>query len=236
MDYVALSDQDDVWMPQKLIQAVKKMAKSDAHIYGSSLTIVDEKLDIIGFYTKTKLSAPRSLFENAVSGNTMVLDFSALQDIRRVMSSYDCSFVRVHDWFIYTTLIALAHIEYIDEQSYILYRQHGNNSLGYRRDTIAQIARNWFKMYRMFFLMSGQAVRHVRMLDQINNTTFQVTDAHRSFFDDVRARQVSFFARLKFVMSYRFHRKITAHTGYVVCFFFGKKWLQEIKKVAVIYS
>ena len=44
-DYYAFSDQDDVWMKEKLSSAIEMLKKNSKNVYSSNLTIVNENLD-----------------------------------------------------------------------------------------------------------------------------------------------------------------------------------------------
>lgn len=216
VDYVAFSDQDDVWLSEKLIQAVQKMIKSDAGIYGSSLTIVDANLKKIGFYQKNELFVPRSIFENATSGNTMVINIDTAQKIRRIMAATDYSFVTIHDWYVYVVCIATGSKQYIDSQSYILYRQHGANSLGHRKDTLFSVIKHLRKMYHMFIQTATQAEKQIELLLELPQKGVDVIPKYSDFLSDYQDARTSYSGRVYIVFKYRFHRKIVVQVGYVV--------------------
>ena len=55
-DYVAFADQDDFWLPNKLIEGIKKIEEvgetKHGCLYSSNLVVVNEKLEKIGFELK----------------------------------------------------------------------------------------------------------------------------------------------------------------------------------------
>jgi glycosyltransferase involved in cell wall biosynthesis len=222
VDYVALSDQDDVWLAEKLAKAIEKMSVSSADIYGSSLTIVNTNLETIGFYPKTELSVPRSIFENATSGNTMVLSTQAVTDMRRYMELGGYSFVTIHDWYIYALLIATGHTQYIDADSYILYRQHGGNSLGHRKDTLFSVAKQLKKMYRMFMQTSAQAEKQVDVFFELSKNSVDIIPEYRNFLGVYQQARTSYVSRVRLVFKYRLHRKIIVHIGYLILCLLGR--------------
>jgi glycosyltransferase involved in cell wall biosynthesis len=134
-DYYAFSDADDVWLPRKLIEAVRTLeaAEQDGPVlYSSQLRFVDERLADIGY--GPPLARPLS-FENAmvecrVSGATTVFNHAA----REALLRYDYSAAVMHDAWIYLVITALGKAVF-DPRSFILYRQHGRNAVGGRPGT-----------------------------------------------------------------------------------------------------
>lgn len=53
-DYYAYSDQDDIWMPDKLITAIRRLEKNKTKpmVYGCNLTACDDKMNPIGLVHK----------------------------------------------------------------------------------------------------------------------------------------------------------------------------------------
>lgn len=131
VDYYAFADQDDVWLKEKLCEAIKLMnakKNNEKCLYCGSVQIVDEKLAIIRKNDRkgVKPSFGNSLIENISCGCTMVFT--------RQLKEYICRFpmpedMYMHDWFLY--MIACAEGDVIfDSRPFVLYRQHGNNVLG----------------------------------------------------------------------------------------------------------
>jgi glycosyltransferase involved in cell wall biosynthesis len=130
-DYVAFSDQDDVWLPTKLGRAtamLEGVAPSTPALYCSRATITDEQLNPIGL-TPLWPHPPafgNALVENIVSGCTIVLNQSARQ---LLLSTPPPERAMFHDWWCYLVIAALGSVFYDPEPS-ILYRQHRHNAVG----------------------------------------------------------------------------------------------------------
>src|SRR5262245_27984658 len=130
-DYVAFSDQDDVWLPTKLGRAIAMLegvAPSTPALYCSRATITDEHLNPIGL-TPLWPRPPafgNALVENIVSGCTIVLNRPAH---RLLLSTPAPKRAIFHDWWCYLVVSALGLVFYDPEPS-ILYRQHGQNAVG----------------------------------------------------------------------------------------------------------
>jgi glycosyltransferase involved in cell wall biosynthesis len=137
-DYLMLCDQDDVWLPQKIEQTLAKMQKMEAK-YGrntpllvhTDLKIVDQNLKVLSpsycaamevNYGRTALQD--ALIQNIITGCTALYN-RALADLIIQAPAQ----ALMHDWWLMLIAAAFGVIGYVDEPL-ILYRQHGNNSIG----------------------------------------------------------------------------------------------------------
>ena len=127
--YFAFSDQDDFWLPDKLITAVNKLGDDNAtpQLYISNLWIVDGNLDNRTLlYTKdVPLSKSHSLIENHATGCTMVFNKCVVDSILTT----DTDKYRIHDLPIFILCLFKGKVIY-DSVPHILYRQHHNNVIG----------------------------------------------------------------------------------------------------------
>jgi len=128
--YIALCDQDDVWLRDKVSRAVEFLSRYPREIpalYYSRLAVVDENLKPLGY---TKLPRKGLSFCNALvegpegSGCTILFNQAALQLLRTFPTR-----VYTHDWWIYLVVSGFGNIIY-DKESRILYRQHDSNVFG----------------------------------------------------------------------------------------------------------
>jgi len=130
-EWFAFCDQDDVWLPDKLEKAISKLKQTnDTKIplmYCSNLIIVDEKLEKIGMmhHNLKKVLNSCIFVENWATGCTVVFNKSALYEYRNVVHIN----MIAHDYTMLCICKYFGHVFY-DFNSYILYRQHGNNVYG----------------------------------------------------------------------------------------------------------
>lgn len=131
-EYVALSDQDDVWLPGKLSRAVQCLRELPADAYSS---------DVVAFWPDgrrrlIRKSTPQRrhdfLFGSPGPGCTFVLRRDLFDEMRAwVVAHYDAmQTIWVHDWLIYAFVRARGRRWHIDDQPNMLYRQHGSNEIG----------------------------------------------------------------------------------------------------------
>lgn len=136
-DYYMLSDQDDVWLPEKIEMSFKKLNDENADLVFADLEVVDENLKTIypsyGDYMllNRKIKKCINSYElnylyNCVTGCTVLGKTSMLEKILPMpnMSKYV-----LHDYWIAIMSSIYGKVAYLDEKC-IKYRQHGNNQVG----------------------------------------------------------------------------------------------------------
>ena len=146
-DFYAFSDQDDIWLPDKLYSALKiiKNQKIPA-LYTGNQMLVNRKGEKLGLRYKEIPSTDyhQILCKNLVSGCTMVFNeelYTLLKNEKRRPSRALLQ-NRIHDVWV-AMVASITGIVYFDEESHILYRQHERNVVGARekniRDRIKEI-------------------------------------------------------------------------------------------------
>ena len=132
IDYVALADQDDVWLPQRLQRAICTMHAHDASAYSSDVLAIWPD----GRETPVRRSQPQRrydyLMEPAGPGCTYVLTAALAGALRQELlfepERFDA--VRQHDWLIYSYARTHGHRWVIDRFMGVRYRQHEGNEVG----------------------------------------------------------------------------------------------------------
>lgn len=130
-DFFALSDQDDVWLPNKISDAITCMEKIPMQIpilFATRSCITDRELHPIGYsiLPKRGISFYNAMVQNVLPGHTQVLNRS----LKNLLSERGLTGAHVVDWWIYLTASATGEVVYSDIPT-VLHRQHGNNSVGY---------------------------------------------------------------------------------------------------------
>lgn len=143
-DFVALSDQDDIWLTEKLAAAVAALealpGAGPALYCGRSWEVRDD-------LNRRRLSrgAPQgpgfahALVQNIAGGNTMVLNRAAAEAVRMAAPLADA--IVLHDWWIYQVITGIGGRVIFDEVPHILYRQHDGNEIGANRGLRATLMR-----------------------------------------------------------------------------------------------
>jgi len=131
-DFYAFSDQDDVWMADKLERAVAHFNDNNESLmpraYGSRTQIVDAALNPLGF--SPEFTLPRSfrnaLVQNIAGGNTQVFNQAA----KTLLEQAGPQKVVSHDWWLYQIVKGAGGVFYYDPRPSLLYRQHSNALIG----------------------------------------------------------------------------------------------------------
>jgi len=129
-DLIMLSDQDDVWLPNKIERAAAHLAplQSKPALYCSRLRLVNEQLLPLGLSPTWNRppSFRNALTENIVTGCTCAINRAALSLARQYG---DPARIYFHDWWLYLVIAAFGQV-IVDREPTILYRQHGSNAIG----------------------------------------------------------------------------------------------------------
>jgi glycosyltransferase involved in cell wall biosynthesis len=182
MEFVALSDQDDVWHPGKLARLTEELRRiPEAGFAFSDARIVDRDGHPTGHglwsaqgFTRTELRSLRGsqalevlLRHNVVTGATMVFRREALAPALPIPEDW------VHDGWIALVLAANGPVVAVAE-SLVDYRQHERNQIGARKRNILQqikrtreIARSTYSVGSKQYLEAAErladvAAPHVR--------------------------------------------------------------------------
>lgn len=129
-DFYAFSDQDDYWLPDKLIQAVNRLTtKNDVPaLYYGATTLVDLELKLLDQDVENRAFVK---FNNAViSSNATGCTFCFNKKLRDIINIYQPMYQIMHDGWLHKVCLAVGGYVYYDEKSYIYYRQHGENVVG----------------------------------------------------------------------------------------------------------
>lgn len=131
VDYIALSDQDDVWMPDKVECAVECLNKGNAEqplLYCSKPMLTDENLNPIPsimYGDHVRPSFGNAMIENVCAGCTAVLNRRLIELVQVGIPG----FTVMHDWWIYLLASCYGQV-YFDPVPHMYYRQHGDNTVG----------------------------------------------------------------------------------------------------------
>lgn len=127
--YFSFSDQDDIWMKDKILVSIKELEKDDFKycIYFSGLTFVDENLNFLKNKdeSKTITTFGGEMVRHSVSGATTILS--------RPLAELAVKFDEVyklpggHDAFIFRLNSAIGGNFIKDSRSFIKFRRHSDN-------------------------------------------------------------------------------------------------------------
>lgn len=199
---VALCDQDDVWLPDKLSLAVAELAdKAETPaVWAARYVIADAELR--GGRASPLWRRPPSLanavVQNILSGHTLTLNAAALRLLRRG----DMPDVPHHDWWIYLLMAAAGARICVSDQIVLKYRQHQANAMG---------ARNLGRLLRLRRLSNGTLGQWIdRNMQALAARDDHIVPEAR---DMVAAWGDPTVSRLGFLRRFGCHRQSRVETG-----------------------
>lgn len=128
--YYAFADQDDVWAPRKLAEAVRLLERCRGpSLYCSAVELISDEGRVLG--VRRLRNAPATLatapIQNVAIGNTIVFTHEVLQLVRKLPRPVAAI---MHDWWMQLFVLSLGgHVLY-DQVPRCGYRQHARNALG----------------------------------------------------------------------------------------------------------
>jgi rhamnosyltransferase len=131
--HVAFSDQDDVWLPDKLLRATSIMHGKGVQAFSSNVCawFNGERLLLLNKVGRQK--EWDHLFSSAGPGCTYVLEAQAFREfaawLSRIIGQVEQT-VEYHDWLVYAWARSNGFAWWIDRVPLVLYRQHESNQLG----------------------------------------------------------------------------------------------------------
>ncbi len=168
--WIAFSDQDDVWLSDKITRALTALKGQDQAapaLYCSRTWVTCDTLET------RRLSAPRhrapdfrnALVQNIAAGNTIVLNPAAVKLV--LDAAQRVGRVVVHDWWLYQLITGAGGTVIHDDTPGLLYRQHGANQIGVndtwraRGHRLVQLLRGEFRAWNHVNIAALRATAHV---------------------------------------------------------------------------
>ncbi|MDR3468091.1 MAG: glycosyltransferase family 2 protein [Xanthobacteraceae bacterium] len=141
-DYYAFSDQDDVWLPDKLTRSIAALSRLEAAspaIHGGRTRLIDCRGHVLGQSPlfRRPPSFRNALVQNIAGGNTMTFNAAA----RELLAPYCYLRPVSHDWWSYMVVTGAGGTLIYDPEPSVLYRQHHANLTGENRSLVARTKR-----------------------------------------------------------------------------------------------
>lgn len=133
-DFIAFSDQDDIWLENKLESAAKMLQKFQSSLYCSNLTKWNTSDNTFSLLKKDFAQKKFDfLFEGGSAGCTYVFSKKLAIELRQFLFNLDFSKWEEfsHDWLVYFFARSRNYKVIIDSKSYIKYRLHNENVHGH---------------------------------------------------------------------------------------------------------
>lgn len=153
-DYIAFSDQDDIWFNDKIISSIKFLEKNSADAMSSDIIAYWSKINKRHIIKKSlNLNKYDHWFEGPGPGCSQVITQKAFIAFKKfvIENSKSLNLIHYHDWLIYSFCRYNKFKWIISGELKMLYRQHDNNELGVNHgyfafiDRLKKIYNYWYK-------------------------------------------------------------------------------------------
>ena len=165
--YISLTDQDDLWFKDKLINSKKKI-KQGYDVYSSSvIALTNKKKHYIN--KSQKQTENDFLFESGGPGSTYFFNRSFADSLKRflIINNKKVFKFNHYDWLIYSYARKKKFKWFIDKKPTLLYRQHENNEMG------ANISLDSF-INRGKEIIKGDGLKKAIILDKITGKKLNI--------------------------------------------------------------
>lgn len=174
-EYVFLSDQDDIWVDDKIENYERELVKISSDdsnkplLLFSDAVVIDVHKNIIhdSFLSFERNNVPfnmknRLLVQNFVQGATVCLNQRLVQLVR-----YNDNIV-MHDWWLALIAIFTGKIYFINKPL-IMYRQHENNSVGATGYSVKRVFSKLFSLNKIIYENRKIMLQNKAFLDEFQS-------------------------------------------------------------------
>lgn len=152
-DYVAFSDQDDIWRRDKLARACRMLSGERSAGYSSATIALWPDGSTASLQQADVTTSADFLFEGGGQGCTFVLHAEFYGRVRNFVREHRpmTREIHYHDWMIYALARSWGERWTFDSRPSVSYRQHGGNDTGARagvagaRKRLALIKSGWYR-------------------------------------------------------------------------------------------
>ncbi|KXT76902.1 glycosyltransferase family 2 protein [Streptococcus sp. DD12] len=210
-DYYFFSDQDDIWVPEKValcLEAAQGYALDHPLLVYTDLKVVNQDLEVLSeSMIRSQSGHPNTqliqeLTENTVTGGTMMISNSLARYWKQTEG------ILMHDWYLALLASSLGHLIYLDQPTE-LYRQHDANVLGAR--TLTKRIQHWIRPHRLvqkyWALITNSQKQAEPLLDlPLPEDKYELVQAYLTLLDG------SLLARYKRLKHFGFRKNRAFHT------------------------
>lgn len=203
-DYYCFCDQDDVWLPNKVNNAVTMLAEYQIPAMVCTATqMVDTELNMLNIwpYEPSKpISFNNAVIENIAVGATITFNKGAMKLLKD--KNIDPSKLIMHDWWVYLVVSAFGVVLF-DPNPSIFYRQHTSNLVGGNRSLVHK----WIKRLKILYVSSRFKSLKEQALEFYKHYKYQLSNDHREQLELFVSDRNSLQLRVNFVKKSKLYRQ-----------------------------
>lgn len=146
-DYYAYADQDDIWMPDKLAQAIRALSEVEEEIpllwYCGLSRLIDGNETDAGMCPLERAQSFETIVKTFWSTNGCTIVFN--QKMMDILKSCDAGLIDMHDSWTNAMCLACGGKVLCDPSPYVKYRIHDNQVLGLGKKSVLDKIKRFFK-------------------------------------------------------------------------------------------
>lgn len=197
--YVALCDQDDVWLPGKLSRGLAQLAGINGPaVYGAQSLHIGPGGRTFGRSRRPRrpVCIRNAVVQNMVSGHSMILNPAAVALARRAGRPPGIGF---HDWWLALLVLAVGGQVVVDPATVLHYRQHAANVIG----APVGLAAQWRRIGLLFGRdYAGWIAANLAGLQAVD-----LTPLAQAIVTDLRAEPQAGLTKIRALRRWRIHRQ-----------------------------
>jgi len=203
--YVMFCDQDDVWLPEKVETSFRRMKSmeersgpdvpllvfSDLTVTDSNLEIVSERLSVYQKLYPERTAVKDLMIQNVITGCTVMIN-RALAELAVRPERTDM--IIMHDWWCALLAAYFGKISFVDA-SLMLYRQHGDNSVGAKALNSGRYIKNRIKNHRVIYTSLLATQRQASFFTRAYAISDPVLYGYGNLYERNKLRRMWFYAK-----------------------------------------
>ena len=219
-DYYAFSDQDDIWHPEKLEEAVKRLEREDgpAAVFSNARLIGKAGEDLKR--TVYRNAPSTDLFTVSVASNVLGCTLVFNEALARLLrNTAQPERIVMHDSYVAETVLSVGGKLIYDPECRMSYRQHGANTVGVRTGFFSKVKDRFYGIFtKAPVSVADQAEEILKLYGD------QIADKDADWLRKVASYRDRFSSRISLSFS-RKPRFITKNMGFKIRMriFFGNQ-------------
>jgi len=200
-DFYAFSDQDDVWMEDKLEIAVSTLTnRNKPALYGSCSYLVYDELEPFGVtqQERRKITFYNTIIQNFFPGHSQVMN-AALKE--KITQNLDYEKIYVYDSWIVNTAIVCGELVF-DNTPHTYYRMHKGNAVGF-----GEGATGWVHE-RIHRIQNGELKQYAKQIKYfVECYADELAPDERCEMELFETSKTNFFKRLRYISKTKLYRQ-----------------------------
>lgn len=207
-DYYSLSDQDDIWLPNKLVTAINAISEdTEPSMFCSRTIIVNHDGCVTRGLSASQKRGPsfcNALTQNIAGGNTMLFNQLAFKKLQASLKNID---EVIHDWWIYLFLTGIGANVTFSANPTVKYRQHSDNVIGANNSISSKAFRVWALLQGRYKIWNQHNIKALeKNIDKLTPENRRVLECFKA------ASQENLFNRIKSFFSSGVYRQTRIST------------------------